>query len=277
MSLSPLPAETADKGRHYEFIKSAVNDTFKTATVSRGLALAASPLKNEAWYTNAPSAYLSRLAAANLKAWDSQNQVDHLLAKTDLYAFAEPLLKAKIKERHGIEPDVKSTFLRLYLPKDKPWYAIDVSAGSVTRTVSLLDAALHNFASSETIGHGSDYISQPDERGLFDILPIKSAMPISQFQTLCRDLDIGAQYKKHLESYLLPGEPLAESVLQYKVNESQKDALAVAAHLALIKDDIQYDAYKMLLSLTEEKPQLLLNGRAMRCADLSLLGTRLTG
>ncbi|TDV40837.1 E3 ligase-like protein (putative virulence factor) [Pseudomonas helmanticensis] len=277
MSPSPQPAENADKGRHYDFIKSAVNDSFKTATVSRGLALAASPLKNEAWYTAAPAAYLSKLAAANLKAWSSQNQVDHLLAKTDLHAFAEPLLKAKIKARHGIEPDVKTTFLRLYLPKDKPWYTIDVSGGVATRTVSLLDAALHNFASSETVGHGSDYISKPDERGLFDVLPIKGAMPVSQFQTLCRDLDIGAQYKKHLESYLLPGEPLAESVLQHKVSESQKDALAVAAHLALIKEDIPYDAYKMLLSLTEDKPQLLLNGRSMQCSDLSMLGTRLTG
>jgi hypothetical protein len=277
MSLSPQPADNADKGRHYDFIKSAVNDNFKTATVSRGIALAASPLKIQSWYTSAPAAYLNKLDAANLKAWSSQNRVDHLLAKTDLHAFAEPLLKAKIKERHGIEPDVKSTFLRLYLPKDKPWYAIDVSKGVVTRTVSLLDAALHNFASSETIGHGSDYISQPDARGLFDVVPIKGAMPISQFQTLCRDLDIGAQYKKHLESYLLPGEPLAESVLQYKVNESQKDALAVAAHLALIKEDIQYDAYKMLLTLAEDKPQLLLNGRSMQCSDLSLLGTRLTG
>lgn len=277
MSLSPQPAVNADKGRHYEFIKSAVNDNFKTATVSRGLALAASPLKIQSWYTTAPSPYLLRLAIANLKAWGSQNRVDHLLAKTDLHAFAEPLLKASIKERHGIEPDVKRTFLRLYLPKDEPWYAIDVSKGVVTRTVSLLDAALHNFASSETVGDGSDYISQPDARGLFDVLPIKGAMPISQFQTLCRDLDIGAQYKKHLESYLLPGEPLAEAVLQHKVSESQKDALAVAAHLALIKEDIQYDTYKMLLSLAEGSPQLLLNGRAMQCSDLSLLGTRLTG
>ncbi|WP_322844669.1 dermonecrotic toxin domain-containing protein [Pseudomonas sp. B33.4] len=277
MSLSPQPAENADKGRHYEFIKSAVNDSFKTATVSRGRALAASPLKNESWYTTAPAAYLNKLATANLKAWNSQNQVDHLLAKTDLYAFAEPLLKAKIKARHGIEPDVKATYLRLYLPKEKPWYAIDLSAGVVTRTVSLLDAALHNFASSETVDPGSTYISKPDERGLFDVVPIKSQMSITQFQTLCRDLDIGAQYKKHLESYLLPGEPLAESVLRYKVSESQKDALAVAAQLALIKEDIQYDAYKMLLSLAEDKPQLLLNGRSMLCSDLSLLGTALTG
>jgi hypothetical protein len=44
MSLSALPAENADKGRHYEFIKSAVNNTFKIATANRVLALAATPL-----------------------------------------------------------------------------------------------------------------------------------------------------------------------------------------------------------------------------------------
>lgn len=277
MSLASLPAKPPDKGRHYEFIKSAVNDSFKTATVSRVRALADAPWKGQPWYNSAPAAWLKKLAAANLKAWHSQNQVDHLLAKTDLYAFAEPLLKARIKARHGIEPDVKNTYLRLYLPAETPWYAINVSEGTVTRTVSMLDAALHNFAKRETAEHGSDYISKPDERGLFDVLPIKNAMPISDFQKLCRELDIGAEYKKHLESYLLPGEPLAESVLQYKVSQSQKDALAVAANLALIKDDIAYDAYKVLLNLSEEKRPLMLNGRTLACTDLSLLGTRLTG
>ncbi|WP_336355357.1 dermonecrotic toxin domain-containing protein [Pseudomonas granadensis] len=277
MSPAPLPAEQPDKGRHYEFIKSAVHDSFKTATVSRVRALADALPKAQPWYTSAPAAWLKKLAAANLKAWNSQNQVDHLLANTDLYAFAEPLLKAKIKADHGIEPDVKSTYLRLYLPAETPWYAINVSEGVVTRTVSLLDAALHNFASSETVERGSDYISKPDERGLFDVVPIKGAMPINDFQKLCRELDIGAQYKKHLESYLLPDEPLAESVLQYKVSQSQKDALVVAAQLALIKDDIAYDAYKMILGLSENKPLLMLNGRSLVCADLSLLGTRLVG
>ncbi|MFG6205455.1 dermonecrotic toxin domain-containing protein [Pseudomonas retamae] len=277
MSPAPLPAEQPDKGRHYEFIKSAVNDSFKNATVSRARALTNVSLEPQPWYTSAPAAYLKKLAAANLKAWNSQNRVDHLLAKTDLYAFAEPLLKARIKAVHGIEPDVKTTYLRLYLPAETPWYAINLSEGIVTRTVSLLDAALHNFASSETAGPDSDYISQPDARGLFDVLPIKSAMPISDFQKLCRDLDLGAQYKKHLESYLLPGEPLAESVLQYKVSQSQQDALGAAAQLALIKDDIAYDAYKMILSLSENKPLLMLNGRSLAYADLSLLDTALTG
>jgi hypothetical protein len=161
MSLAPLPAEHADKGRHYEFIKAAVDDSFKNATLSRANALAATPLTNPAWYTSAPAAYRKKLAAANLKAWGSQNRVDHLLAKTDLYAFAEPLLKAKIKARHGIELDVKSTFLRLYLPKDRPWYTGNFSAGVVTaRQVSLLDAALHNFAGNEKVESGSD-LHQP--------------------------------------------------------------------------------------------------------------------
>lgn len=277
MSPASLPAENPDKGRHYEFIKSAVDDRFKTATLSRARALADVSLKPQAWFTSAPAAWLKKLAAANLKAWNSQNQVDHLLAKTDLYAFAEPLLKAQIKALYGIEPDVKNTYLRLYLPAETPWYAINLSEGIATRTVSLLDAALHNFASRETVGRDSDYTSKPDERGHFDVLPIKRTMPISAFQQLCRDLDLGAKYKTHLESYLLPGEPLAASVLQYKVSQCQQDALGAAAHLALIKDDIAYDAYKMVLSLSENKPLLMLNGRSLVCADLSLLGIRLVG
>ncbi|WP_277759123.1 DUF6543 domain-containing protein [Pseudomonas sp. A34-9] len=277
MSLTPEPAENADKGRHYEFIKSAINNNFKTATVSRSLALAAAPLHKQAWYTTAPAAYLDKLAAANLKAWGSQNPVDHLLDKVDLYAFAEPLLKARIKDRHGLDLDVKATYLRLYMPKDKPWYVFNTSDGVTARTVSLLDAALHNFASSETVDRGSEFISKPDERGLFDVLPIRQTMSVSQFQTLCRDLDIGGQFQKYLDSYLRPGEPVAEAVLEYRVKESQKDALAAAAHLALIKEDIEYDAYKMLLNLAEDKLQPVLNGRSMQCCDLSILGTRLAG
>ncbi|MFJ2486034.1 dermonecrotic toxin domain-containing protein [Pseudomonas sp. NPDC087639] len=277
MSDSPVPVDKPDKGRHYELISSAVDDAFKTATISRGLALAATPLSVEPWYTTAPAAYLEKLKVANIKAWVSQNQVDHLLEKIDLQAFAIPLLQTKIKERHGIDVDVKNTWLRLYMPKSTPWYALNISEGAKARDVSLLDAALHNFASGERVAAGSDFISKPDQLGNFDIQPIKHTMSVNQFQALCRELNLGAQYKKHLESYLLPGEPLAESVLKHKVIDSQKDALAVAAHLALIKNDIEYDAYKMLLDMAGNQTRLMLNGRRMQCCDLSMLGTRLTG
>ena len=38
---------------------------------------------------------------------------------------------------------------------------IDVTGGVTTRTVSLLDAALHNFAKTETVLADSQYITNP--------------------------------------------------------------------------------------------------------------------
>jgi hypothetical protein len=285
MSDSPVPAATPDKGRHYDFIASAIDDNFKTATVARVEALAATPLNAQAWYTNAPTAYLEKLRVANIKAWGSQNEVDRLLARIDLTAFATPLLQARLKERYGIEltsdtdsdSDIERTWLHLYMPKSSPWYAFNLSDGVTARQVSLLQAALHNFASKEKVADDSDFISKPDKIGNFDVLPIRQTMSIRQFQALCRELDIGAQYKKHLESYLLPDEPVAKAVLQHKVTQSQKDALAVAAHIALLTHDIEYDAYKTLLALAEGQTRLMLNGRRQQCCDLSMLGTRLTG
>ncbi|WP_415761587.1 NEL-type E3 ubiquitin ligase domain-containing protein [Pseudomonas sp. CP4] len=277
MPLSPVPDDNPDQGRHYEFIKSAVSTPFKTATVSRAEALAATPFNIEPWYQTASAKDQQRLAAANLKAWGSQNAVDHLLAKIDLYTFAEPLLKAKIKAVYGIEPDVKTTWLRLYIPAATPWYALDLSAGAVTRTVSLLDAALHNFASTEIAGPDSQYISQPDARGLFDVLPLRHKMSIQQFQTLCRELDLGAQYQKHLEGTLLPAQPLAESLLRYQVLQSQKDALVVAAHMALIRGDIEDDAHKKVLRLATSKFSSPGTQRPVRWYDLSLLDQPMTG
>jgi len=272
------PAQNIDKGRHYAFIKNTTNDTFKTATLSRGQALAATPLKMQLWYSTAPASLHDKLKAANLKAWSSQNQVDRLFDKLqDVHSFAKPLLQAKLKERYGIEEDVSTTYLRLYLPKDLPWYALDVSGGVTTRTVSLLDAALHNFAKTETVLADSQYITKPDCFGHFDVVQINSSMTISQFQALCRELDIGALYKAHLESYLLPGEPVAEAVMKLKVTDSLKDALTAAAQLALITGDLEYDAYKLILDLAKGEPQLLLNGRQMQCCDLSMMETRLTG
>ncbi|MFJ2481087.1 NEL-type E3 ubiquitin ligase domain-containing protein [Pseudomonas sp. NPDC087598] len=276
MPASPSSAANLHKGRHHEFIKNTLDETFKSATLNRGLALSATTLIPDAWYATMHVIQHEKLKAANLKAWASQNKVDTLLAKLDVYAFAAPLLQAKLKERCGVDIDVESTWLRFYMPEAKPWWAIDTSGAATARTVSLLDAALHNFAKDEQVDAASAFISKPNALGHFEVLTLAN-LSISQFQTLCRELDIGAQYKKHLESYLLSGNAVADAVLKHKVVESQKDALSVAAQLALINGDIQYDVYKLMLELTKDKPRLVLNGRRMQCCDLSMLDTRLTG
>jgi len=70
----------------------------------------------------------------------------HLRDVQDLYGFSEPLLQEAIREKHGLDLNVKTTYLNLYIPTQLPWYALDISKGVTTRRVSLLDAALHNFA-----------------------------------------------------------------------------------------------------------------------------------
>ena len=267
-----------NKGRHYDFIRSTLHENIKTASLGRGKALASTALKIEPWYNTAPAARHAQLKTANLKAWGSQNKVDKLFEKLqDVRTFAAPLLQAKLLEQYAVTHDVRTTFLHLYIPKEGPWYTIDTLGGVTTRIVSLLDAALHNFAANETVLADSQYISQPDERGHFDILPIKSKMTISQFQTLCRELDIGKLYNQHLQSYLLPSEPVAVAAMKYKVTQSLKDALSAAAELALTTGDIQLDAYRLINALAKGAPLPLLNGQRMQCRDLSIMETRLTG
>ncbi|MCP1497740.1 hypothetical protein J2Y86_002447 [Pseudomonas migulae] len=163
------------------------------------------------------------------------------------------------------------------MPKERPWYAINFSGGVTTRTVSLLDAALHNFALGETSEADSDFISQPDERGLFDIKPIKRKMSIAQFQTLCRELDIGARYTEHLESFLLPGDPVAETYLKNKVVDSQKAAFTAAAQQAVMTGDIERDTLHLVLAMLDGQRNLTFKGKTVQFGELSIMGTALTG
>ncbi|WP_338010003.1 NEL-type E3 ubiquitin ligase domain-containing protein [Pseudomonas sp. GM18] len=193
-----------------------------------------------------------------------------------VYEFAEPLLTEALLKQFGVDVDVTTTYLYLYLPKKLPWYASDLG-GVVTRTVSLLDAALHNFASTETCEAGSNFISQPDARGHFDILPIKRKMSITQFQTLCRQLDIGARYRKYLEEQLLPRDGLAQGYLKLKIVESEKAAFKAAAQLAVLTGDIDADASDLILKMLDGQRNLTRKGRVMQFAELSILDSLLTG
>lgn len=267
-----------NKGPHYNLITGNIDPVFKSASLIRAWELSATRLGHQDWYTSASSAQHSMLQDANINLWTSQNNVDRLLEELQgIYEFAEPLLSAALKEQYGVDDDVKTTYLHLYIPKDRPWYVIDISGGVITRTVSLLDAALHNFGAYETCEAGSDFISKPDERGLFDIKPIKRKMTIAQFQKLCRELDIGARYTEHLESILLDGDAVAKAFLEYKVTASQKAAFKAAAHLALMTKDITRDSQELILAMLDGQRNLTLKGKVVQFAELSVMDAALTG
>jgi len=78
-------------------------------------------------------------------------------------------------------------------------------------------------------------------------------MRIDQFKTLCRDLNLGAQYERHLKSFLLPADRLASNVLRYRVTQSQKSALKAAARMALMKKDLSQHAYAVVQDMLNEQ------------------------
>ncbi|WP_030129582.1 NEL-type E3 ubiquitin ligase domain-containing protein [Pseudomonas sp. QTF5] len=274
-----MTATTEHKGQHDDLIKSRIDSVFTDMSLQRSVALRNIQLRREPWMITATRSDHKRLAAANKQAWSAQNNIDKRLSDLkDVYSFAEPLLKAKLREQYNVEVDVKNTYLRLYAPKEMPWYVINVQSGSTARTVSLLDAALHNFAYTETYQNDSDFIIKIDpDRELFDVSPVRKKITISQFQTLCRELDIGAQYKAHLESYLLNNEPVADAWLRIQVERSQQAALNAAAHLALVKKDISHDAFKLIFDLLAGRRDLTLDDQAMQVCDLGMMDLKLTG
>ncbi|UWF47948.1 hypothetical protein NYP20_21945 [Pseudomonas sp. N3-W] len=277
-ALWPLPADT-----HYEHLLTALPHWLVKAPANRRKALrnAAPLLRDE--FRNASSQQHAVLKRLNAAYWTAQTRVDERLAiLTDAHTFAEPLLREAIRQRHGLDLDVKNTFLRLYIPATIPWFPVK-SGAARTWTVSLLDAALHNFEAAETTGDayeaGSAYITPPSASGQFDLLShIKDKLSIAAFTRLCRELDIGKQYQTWLEDNLGIRNPVVDAVLRPDIKQNHQAALRLALELALLqKTALTADACHSILGIVDGIRGRLLNGKTLLCHDLSIMSAKLTG
>ncbi|MDF9777066.1 hypothetical protein OKW11_004023 [Pseudomonas baetica] len=195
----------------------------------------------------------------------------------DVYGFAKPLLQQALKDRYGVDDDVEETWLRLYAPVKTSWWVHDFASGVQSRTVSLLDAALHNFSTDEAFTADSEFITHPNARGHFTTRQLKHKISIDQFKTLCRELDIGARYQQHLKEFLQPANTVDVSVLRHKVILSQKSALSAAAEMALMKKDIDQEAYDVVQGMLDDRSRLKWQNRSVDYFNLAMMDIRLTG
>ncbi|MGG7674878.1 NEL-type E3 ubiquitin ligase domain-containing protein [Pseudomonas sp. WC2] len=274
MSVSTLPANAAGTSKHFTLLKQTIGDHFQTAAPERIQALARSSRKIEPWHVASPE-----LDESNKAAWITQNAADEALVQTqDARTFAEPLLRRALREKYAVNVDVRTTHLLLYIPKNGSWGLPDPLGGITARSVSLLDAALHNFAVGESfIEKDSAFTSQPDARGQFTIQNIQRNMTIKQFMTLCRELDIGKQYQAHLKQALKPIGVVDRLELKNTLKANEKSMFANAAAMALAKGDISENAHSVVTGLMAGNTGLTLLGKVTEACDLSLLGTLLTG
>lgn len=249
------------KGPHYSLIKRTLPDWLRTTAWPRAQALGQVSKARLPALLRTGSHDHSPAKAANAQAWTTQNAVDQQLsALQDLHAFAAPLLTRALAERHGLNLDVRASHLFLVVATGT------FLKGSTSRTLSLLDAALQNFSKEETFTDSSSYISQPDARGHFMIEAHKERMSIAQFVTLCRELDLGAQYAQHLKEHLLDN-----ANLQPLVIASQQAALNNAAHAALLNNDIPAATFHVL-KRTVKGERGLMQFYRLRMQDTLLTG-----
>ncbi|WP_448652773.1 dermonecrotic toxin domain-containing protein [Pseudomonas fluorescens] len=212
--------------------------------------------------------------------WAARNTLDEELKYIkDVYAFAEPLLKKALSDYGNI--DVRNTFVRLYAPARNSWWVIEVNKGVTSRTVSLLDAALHNFSAGEAFADYA-FLSKADARGQQNTLTFTSStsgQPLTAhgFKSLCRSLDIGRQYQTRLLRTLGVGNQVQADTLRLKVIACDKAALKNAACIALSQQHIEADAQRLLFDIVEGKPAPALDGVPVEYYNLSLLDARLNG
>jgi len=228
------------------------------------------------WYIQASQIdrrYLHELIEERCRLQDAvSDRVDKL--QTDIKDFAKPLLAKAIKDELNIELDVDTTSLRLYVPAPLG-FGIDTQASRV-RQSTLLEASLHNFEPSETV-HGAF----SDGSGIF----VKDAegelqcdeLTVEKFATLCRKLDIGAQYQQHIRSLLVPADNAVRERLEQDYMAHEKAAFNEAMLIALLKNDLDSHAYGVLREVRDGQENILYKNRPLKAHRLSLLGTRLTG
>ncbi|EJM65902.1 hypothetical protein PMI30_03037 [Pseudomonas sp. GM50] len=278
--LDPMPPFNRDT--HYQHLMSVIPPWLTQATLQKREALRKAKPRLPAGFNNTPRSQHAELRTLNALHWRAQNRVDQSLANLkNASDFAEPLLVAALKERFGLELDVHQTFLRLYIPAHIPWLRLKSGAARIW-TVSLLDAALHNFESGETqddaFEAASTYISPPSPTGQFNELPhVLRQMPISAFTRLCRDLDIGEHYKKYLEENLGISNPVVASLLQSRVRDSQKAALTAALYMAKLQSCVGADPHRLIQSISDGLHPSRLRGHSWFCHELSIMNARLTG
>ncbi|MEJ5060550.1 MULTISPECIES: dermonecrotic toxin domain-containing protein [unclassified Pseudomonas] len=267
---------------HFQHLINVIPSWLHQATPQRREALRNSRPGMPSGLKDAPPHQHAQLGKLIARQVTSQNQVDQMMAKLQSPAeFAQSLLEPALKTRFGLKLDAHKTFLHLYIPDHIPWLRLKSGAARIW-TVSLVDAALHNFESGETKADAfepaSTYITPPSASGQFDTVPqILDKMPITAFTSLCRELDIGQRYKEYLEDNLGISNPVAAALLKSKIHDSQKAALTAALHMAHMQKLLGSDVHRLILGLIDNLPNLRLRGQSWGYHELTVMNVPLTG
>lgn len=197
------------------------------------------------WMRTASADHLITLRRSLVTQQRCQHRWQQVLRRiTALDQFAAPLLSVAFQGPTGLQLDVRSALLHRVTTVHIPPYVAGVPAGVVHETSqqSLLAAALHNFPAQDT-----RLESYAAGSRLQDASGTELALSPAAFATLCRALDLGGQYRTHLNTVLAPSDPTERDRLRQTVMQAQQSAFEAALRLAALKSQLDERSYRQLL------------------------------
>ncbi|WP_277761914.1 NEL-type E3 ubiquitin ligase domain-containing protein [Pseudomonas sp. A34-9] len=225
--------------------------------------LAASEVLRGELYESLKSSYKSRSTALEqLKAFQSpQSFCTPLLAKAMSEKLGEPFeVEGAIFQHIRSTSSLLGLRKKLVLPIDR----------------DVLTAACENFELSETLAdsyHEDSLLYVPAR------LTGRSSQMLSikphEFARLCRYLDLGKEYKKHVET--LFGNDTQVASLQAASVACARDQFEVDRHIAYMREYIGADVYLMLQSVKDSQPSIKLGKNTLGYQNLQMLGVTLRG
>ena len=238
----------------------------------QGLADAQAP-----WFANALPDLREAVLASQLRLHRAQQALAVTLKDLrNIAAFAESLLMHTLQTRHGLSIPSRTTELVLV----RHFFTFGTYVTEHT-TMSLLEAALHNFEYGAEFGRDSalalagnaqftpsTVVGQTtlgDSDTLVDIeLPSETVtlepldLPPEVFASTCRQLDIGQRYQEHLQACF----DIHSDTVSAAFIDVQREQLQLAADLAFMRHDIDGLARDVIAALAAEGP--------VRCWQLTL-------
>ncbi len=281
--LSPLSAvdkpPAATLSIHGDFLEKAVPQWLVEATPARRLALKDTVPVLPQWYKDATPAQRDSINASFKASTVAQVQLDTTMTTfKDVDAFTRPLLLKALKDQYQVQADVDKTFLCLRRPLQISVAEVELASFEVLK-LSMLQAAQHNFEAWEcksgAYHKSSRFVLETDTPGTFESATL--GLTVSQFMTLCRSLDIGAQYQTYLKSFFAPVDTRPEPPLQQHFIASQKAAMKAAADNAVVSGDIEPADHTMILSVINGNVYPTIGSKRVWLLDMSLMKKRLTG
>ncbi|MBJ9975862.1 hypothetical protein IAE35_14745 [Pseudomonas sp. S75] len=193
-------------------------------------------------------------------------------------AFAAPLLDAALRRILDDPIDLASlrfrTGTREIVITSQPIGSPVTKA--VYRDIPALEAAMRNFTAEQAEPGGQ----LAGNRLLVPMAPEARLPSAARFAQLCRQLDLGGQYQRHLQQVLLPVDSGAETADGRRqrlsvLARAHRYGMLADAHVAHLKGHLDESELQLVVQVCALNPKPSLQGRAVQVKGLELLGCRL--